>query len=72
MSIDSAGRATVTGEQNKASDNLAFPTGDTVSVRLGNFGLSEAYAFAVQLSPTIECVGFALNTSARALGRASV
>lgn len=71
VSVDSFGRATVTGEQNKASNNLAFPTGDTVNVRLGSFGLSEAYAFAIQLSPTLECVGFALNTSARALGRAS-
>jgi len=72
LSVDSAGRTTVTGEQNKASDNLAFPTGDTVNVRLGTFGLSEAYAFAIQLSPTLECVGFALNTSARAMQRSSV
>lgn len=71
VSVDSFGRATVTGEQNKASNNLSFPTGDTVNVRLGSFGLSEAYAFAIQLSPSLECVGFALNTSARALGRAN-
>lgn len=72
VTLDSAGRATVTGEQNKASNNLAFPTGDTANVRLGNFGLSEAYALAIQLSPTIECVGFALNSSARSLQRSNV
>jgi hypothetical protein len=72
LSVDNFGRAAVTGEQNKASANLAFPSGDTVQIRLGNFGLSEAYAVGFRLSPALEIVGFALNTSARSLQRSSV
>jgi hypothetical protein len=69
LTIDSTGRTTITGEQNKASANLAYPSSDTAVVRLGNFGIAEAYVVAFQLSTGLELVGFSLNTSAKTLSR---
>ena len=62
---DAFGNYVVQGAITAQGGQLVYPTSDTLIVRLGSFGISEAFNVAFALDG-LELVGFQLNTSAKA------
>lgn len=69
IAVDNEGAYTVTGAKQKSHNGL--PTGDTVVALLSDLGISNAYSVAFEVGQNTEIVGFALDTSAKTLGKLS-
>lgn len=67
ITVNAEGAYTVTGAKQKNHNGL--PTGDTVVVVLSDLGISNAYNVAFELAQGTEVIGFALDTSAKSMGR---